>query len=149
MLHCRTLPLATPHNAAARTATNCRSHCRTLPHYGALPHTALRTVTLWCTVCRTLPRTLPHTAACTAAHCLTTAYTLPHCYALSDTALRTVTHCRSLRTAAHCRLQCQTLPLALPHTMPLCCILPCALLQTATSRHTAVHYCTVAHCRTL
>ena len=82
MLHCHTLPrtlsqtAALPHTAAvthttaARTATHCCLHCRTLPHTHCrtLPHIAARTVTHTLLHCRTQALPLPHTAARIAAH---------------------------------------------------------------------------------
>jgi hypothetical protein len=118
---------------AARAAAYSRSHCCTLPHTAALPHS--RTA---------LPRALSHTTERTATHCRTAA--------LPDTAARTAIYyqahyyilSRALRT--HCRARCHKRPGALPHITARCYRLPHMLRTLA---HSTAHYHPLPHCRTL
>jgi hypothetical protein len=117
--HCRALPCT-----AARTATFYSHYCHTAAHCRTATHT--RTAAHWCAHCahgiicalphihcRSLPLTLPQTAARTTA---THRQLLPHC--------RRQPHCR---TAAlpHTAPHCPTLPLSRPHTasLPDSCII--------------------------
>jgi hypothetical protein len=146
-----------PHTAA-RTATHCRSHCRTQPHCrtytAALPRTPEAHLNnnhnYYHTLMHTLPRThtvalahycaMPYTAARIVTHCCTAAHCCLHFHRLPLALPQNMLHCRTLpHTAPHRRIYTVQLLLALPHThcrshchkLPHCATLPHCRAHTA------------------